>query len=89
MGNVVDGNAVRVVHVTNSLYQIEKWCRALRVVLNDLDPNMVVHLGDRGYSAQEWPDRRPKRIIGCPPPLPVDDSDCDDDPEKETDEKKG
>lgn len=70
---------IRVKHITNSLYQMEKWCRYLRVVLNKMDQNTLVsaadtidlELGDDGGVF-----KRPVLAMGCPPPPQEHDPDC-------------
>jgi len=73
---------IRVKHITNSLYQMEQWCRYLRVVLYKMDPNTSVSTSD---SIDIEPDgegilvKRPVLAMGCPPPVREPDCPPDDD----------
>ena len=75
---------IRVKHIVNSLYQIEKWTRAVRSAVEQLDQEALVEADASAalfYSPQ-------LRMQSCPPPRPVEESECDDDPKKKKKKKK-
>ena len=41
---------IKIKHLTNSLYQIETWCRTVRDVLSTMDADTVVGAEERGYT---------------------------------------
>ena len=69
---------IKVKHVTNSLYQMEKWCRYLRLALYKMDPAMLLSTGDDALPAGSGGllYRPPYLAMGCPPPPTDHDPDC-------------
>jgi len=81
---------IKIKHVTNSLYQMERWCRYLRLALYKMDPAMMLSTGDddalpAGAGGTLY--KPPYLAMGCPPAPPDHDpectcSDCCDDDKK-------
>ena len=63
----MNDTTVTIEHLTNSLYQIELWIKAVRQALSSLDPKMAVPVS--GREAEQWKVESPI-LTGksCPPP---------------------
>jgi hypothetical protein len=69
---------IQIKHITNSLYQMERWSRHLRMAMLQMDPNMLVSTDDELVPDPGGTKLRPPPILamGCPPPPHEPDCCC-------------
>jgi hypothetical protein len=67
---------IRIKHLTNSLYQMERWSRFLRLALYKMDPETPVGDGDRKTYAAMGIITPPPLADGCPPAMGDHPGDC-------------
>jgi hypothetical protein len=66
---------IRIEHITNSLQQMERWSKFLRMALYKLDPKMPVSPTDSKQFASTVLSP-PPLADGCPPVQADEDPDC-------------